>query len=611
MSVFPGLAKRVAILKLSLTAKTLILISIPLCFEVGSAFVLLDLQKQAEAEAREAQHARDVSDRLNRLTRDIYNLYDVITRASKGSWLSRGYVDKSYKQAAERLKGEYKAIYPMVENDSELRNSILRSVSAIDQAERLLDGLVTAIQEGRIEEVIDQNQNVHDRLTELYKTLVTQDFNLIAHYEAQYLQDSPRRQRAIRERTVAVFLIALVGNVLFSIVLSVFLVRKVTGRLALLTENFRLFGEKRALNPPLAGSDEIAELDLKFHQLAHELETAHKKERAVVDKARDTICVLSADGRFSSINPAGEKLFGVAQDKLLGASYRDYVQPSCHESMSTWFKGIKEKSFDQIEVVVNSPAKGTPTVWSAYWSAEDSSLFCVIHDISAQVELSEAKQELVAMLTHDLRTPLSTIQGCLEMLEEGRLGEINERGQRLVVLASRNGMRMKALIDDLLDIEKIKSGNMKIEPVPCKLSDVFEDVHLHLAEWLKESEISLLIKNVDYAVSADAPLLKRVLFNLVSNAIKFSPKGGKIELDCLAAGSFVEVTVKDEGPGIPEDMLSTVFERFAQVNSPEHKGKGGSGLGLTICRAIIELHGGKIWATSAAGSTFHLTLPRA
>ncbi|MBL0189131.1 MAG: ATP-binding protein [Candidatus Obscuribacter sp.] len=152
---------------------------------------------------------------------------------------------------------------------------------------------------------------------------------------------------------------------------------------------------------------------------------------------------------------------------------------------------------------------------------------------------------------------------------------------------------------------------MILQKEPVKMADIFEEVRLNLADWMAENKIRLKIHATGQGVMADREKLSRVIFNLVSNAIKFSPPDSLIVLSAARRGSSVEISVTDQGQGIAADKLETIFERFAQVTSPENKGKGGSGLGLTICRAIVNLHGGKIWAESepGRGTKMVFTLP--
>jgi signal transduction histidine kinase len=178
-----------------------------------------------------------------------------------------------------------------------------------------------------------------------------------------------------------------------------------------------------------------------------------------------------------------------------------------------------------------------------------------------------------------------------------------------MLMGRRNTERMLWLINDLLDIEKMKSGNMNLDLRPLDLNSCFIKLEETLGALAEEGETKLDVEKTGAIVSADGKLIDRVLTNLMGNALRYTGKGKRISISCLEKEDFAEIRIKDEGPGIAASDLDIVFERFRQLK--DSKVKGGSGLGLTICKAIVELHGGKIWAESVLGqgTTFAFTLP--
>lgn len=216
------------------------------------------------------------------------------------------------------------------------------------------------------------------------------------------------------------------------------------------------------------------------------------------------------------------------------------------------------------------------------------------------------------MITHDLRSPLNTVVNVFNLLEELLKQSEEERVPRYIKMGRRNTDRMLSLINDLLDIEKIKSGHMNVEIKDFYIADCFTTCEELSSAAAEEVGVKLNFADCETKVSADQNLVDRVLTNLVSNAIRYSPKETTVQVYCSEEGEFAKLAVKDDGPGIPEEEIATVFERFRQSKSGGDKNKGGSGLGLTICKAIVEMHGGKIWAESGGqGTTFVFTLPLA
>ena len=170
---------------------------------------------------------------------------------------------------------------------------------------------------------------------------------------------------------------------------------------------------------------------------------------------------------------------------------------------------------------------------------------------------------------------------------------------------------MSNLVNDLLDIEKVKSGLMTLDKQELDLQDCFTAARELAGAFAEEAGVKIEVVPCDLVVIADQDRVTRVLGNLIANAVKFSPKGGFIRVEATMDGAWVYTAVSDQGPGIPADQLEHIFERFRQVENSNTKGKGGSGLGLTICQAIVELHGGKIWVENLPkqGSRFIFTLP--
>jgi signal transduction histidine kinase len=237
----------------------------------------------------------------------------------------------------------------------------------------------------------------------------------------------------------------------------------------------------------------------------------------------------------------------------------------------------------------------------------------VFHKMAATIEeTARMRQELVSMLTHDLRSPLTAIQGSLELLEVKQKQSNDDREKKLVDVATRNSERMMRLINDLLDIHKIRDGMMTFAGEEICLAEVFDDVAQSLTALIEDNAIHLNCGDTDLFVYAEREKVGRIVFNLVANAIKYSPIGGTITLSAESEGRMVRVSISDQGRGIPADQLQSIFERFQQVEGDEQH-SAGSGLGLTICQYLVRLQGGAIWAESemGKGSTFRFTLPLA
>jgi signal transduction histidine kinase len=215
-------------------------------------------------------------------------------------------------------------------------------------------------------------------------------------------------------------------------------------------------------------------------------------------------------------------------------------------------------------------------------------------------------------MSHELRTPLNAIIGFSEVLSERMFGELNEKQDEYLKDIHASGQHLLSLINDILDLSKIEAGRMELEVTDFDLPMAIDNALTLVRERAGRRSIALHT-TVDERlgqIQADERKIRQVLLNLLSNAIKFTPEGGRIEIAAEPKDGSVEVSVSDTGVGIAPEDQEKVFEEFRQVGTAEKKAEG-TGLGLTLCRKFVELHGGRIWVKSelGTGSTFTFTIP--
>jgi signal transduction histidine kinase len=215
-------------------------------------------------------------------------------------------------------------------------------------------------------------------------------------------------------------------------------------------------------------------------------------------------------------------------------------------------------------------------------------------------------------MSHELRTPLNAIIGFSEVLADRMFGELNEKQAEYLKDIHASGTHLLALINDILDLSKIEAGRMELELADFHLPTALDSALALVRERAMRRAITLEMSVDDRLgwVQADERKIRQVVLNLLSNAIKFTPEGGRIEVGAVLRDGSIEVAVTDTGIGIAPEDQEAVFEEFRQVGTAEKKAEG-TGLGLTLCRKFIELHGGRIWVNSrlGAGSTFAFTIP--
>jgi two-component system, NtrC family, sensor kinase len=244
---------------------------------------------------------------------------------------------------------------------------------------------------------------------------------------------------------------------------------------------------------------------------------------------------------------------------------------------------------------------------------QNARLFLEIEDKSRQLEVaSQHKSEFLANMSHELRTPLNAIIGFSEVLAEGMFGEINDKQAEYLRDILESGRHLLSLINDILDLSKIEAGRMELEPSDFDLPAAIDNALTLVRERAGRRGITLgrAIDEHVGTIRGDERKVKQVLLNLLSNALKFTPEGGRIDVRAAVTDGMVEVSVADTGVGIAPEDQEAVFEEFRQVGTAAKKVEG-TGLGLALSRKFIELHGGRIWVKSelGQGSTFTFTIP--
>ena len=243
-------------------------------------------------------------------------------------------------------------------------------------------------------------------------------------------------------------------------------------------------------------------------------------------------------------------------------------------------------------------ASGRALVWS------------LIEDISERKKVERMKNEFISTVSHELRTPLTSIAGSLGLVAGGALGQLPEKAERMVSIAARNSDQLKRLIDDLLDMEKLISGRMSIRMQSEAISPVIKDCIDRLRTYAVDRGVSILFRDhhPQQRILVDRNRLDQALANLLSNAIKFSPEHSEVVVETLFDGQNFRIQVSDNGPGIPANFRSRIFQKFAQADSSDTRGRGGTGLGLAITREIMTQMGGSVGFESIEGdgATFWL-----
>ena len=312
---------------------------------------------------------------------------------------------------------------------------------------------------------------------------------------------------------------------------------------------------------------------------------------------------------------------GIKKEQIFSLTPTDVLKNSLTEAeFQDLLKPLREGREEIISFVMDRPGKdgevfpAETLLQLVEPQGEKSRFIIVIRDITKRMQAEKAKSEFVATINHELRTPLTSIMGALGLIVSGAIGDDQNKVKSLVNLAYKNTERLKLMVDSLLDLEVIESGKIDIQVEKMDLSKLVKDSIDDNTGYGLKFGVSYITHGIENPVwvNADRNRLMQVMSNLLSNATKFSKKGNPVEISLTTDASMARISVKDFGPGIPEDARANIFEKFTQVDSSDTREKGGIGLGLNIAKQIVEALGGTIGFTSEVGkgSTFYFDLKR-
>lgn len=358
------------------------------------------------------------------------------------------------------------------------------------------------------------------------------------------------------------------------------------------------------------------------------LEEFNRRWRSVLDNIQMIVVELDQHGNIEYVNPYYLKLAQFSPEEVIGKNWfktciPTYLQQDLakafqellnNQDLPAYYENpILLKSKEERIIAWNNSVLNDPL-------GKPIGVIAIGEDITERYRLEQMKSEFVSLVSHELRTPLTSIQAALSLLHEKIINPLSEEGEATLSIATDGIDRLVRLVNDILDLERLRSGKLRLERHHCDTQKIIKDAIAQVNELAKQAETEIQATINTFPLYADEDRLIQVLINLLSNAIKFSPDRSLIRLsaDLIRVESpeqypltVIQFTVSDRGRGIPSQNLQSIFEPFQQVDASDSREKGGTGLGLAICRDIVKEHGGKIWVESelGKGSIFYFTIP--
>lgn len=383
-----------------------------------------------------------------------------------------------------------------------------------------------------------------------------------------------------------------------------------------------------AVQVPVETGDELGSLAEELNRMAAQLGHYHEmnieqiiteknKGDAILSSIEDGLVVFDTNLKVSGINPAARRMLDLASTDYSTLRCEDILPSTnvCEMIRKTFETGLPQSVPDEQRIVTvatgDRPRHYLVSVTAVRRRDQrQSGVVLLLRDITRLKEVDRLKSEFVMAVSHELRTPLTSMGMSIDLLLEHAAPGLSERDRELLRAAHEEVHRMINLVNDLLNLSKIEAGRIELEFEAVPVPTLFNYVQSVFLSQLEQKRIELDAQPAEALpeVRADANKVTWVLTNLISNALRYVHEGGHIQLSAIRIGDHVHISVRDDGPGIPLEYQTKIFQKFVQVEGQEG---GGTGLGLAICKEIVRAHGGAIWveSTPGQGSTFTFTLP--
>jgi len=448
------------------------------------------------------------------------------------------------------------------------------------------------------------------RATEAGEALIAKQNDMREIYLVHNTEESARLRTLIEISAVSIFIAAIIATVVLGVT--------VNRRLQILMTKTANIALGKELESRISGDDELSALDNIIHRLSIDLAASRRSERALIENTAEILWSLDESCRITEANPAVQVVLGLAVDDVLSSHIQTLV---IEQDRSTTFHALDECKGSDLPRSFEARLRRTDgriidTVWTVRWSNSDKSFFCIVHDITERKEAERLRQQVLAMVSHDLRSPLMSISVTTDLLLVGSLGVLNEKGQSVITKVQKSIGSLMKMINDLLELEGLCTSGVDLYYESTEITTLMEEAVDMVAAEAERKEIQLSLDGPPGLIAhVDRERLRRVLINFLGNAIKFSPSNSQVHLSAVATDAngsrFLEVKVRDDGPGIPADKIEMVFEKFKQANLGREEEKTGSRLRLAICKAIVEAHRGTIGVDTkeGRGSTFWFKIP--
>ncbi len=578
-----------------------LLIVVPIAFELIVLCFLNGVRNQTEEFARESKRAVTIASKVNRVMRLFYDGASILFEHGDQPPAADAIAALDFNNGIET---EVSELETLTLPGSEARKGVVRVHKLIRYGRRAMEVSVRKDLDNLPDEFDGTNGRANQIMGRILKELSA--IEEIATTDLQNLEHTKSQWQA---RQDALLPLGAAGGIAFSL-FTALVYYAIVRRLDVIAQNAQRLAGNQELLPRLSGTDEIAAVDASFHNMALQLEKAARKERAMLDNAVDLICGIDQSLRFTQLSSSSYDVLGGFDNDLLAMSILNLIPAE-----ERW---VVEEAFEQCRSIGSMLELETRLTQlggkeciariAGTWSHEDKQFFCIIRDITREREISELRREFAAMISHDLKTPLTSQKFFLEMVACAGPNESASSYSGKARILESDLDRLLHLLNSLLDIERMEYGKLAVLLDKVSLSDVVERSLAAVSGLCAARHITYQSNVPETAyVKADSDRLIQVFVNLLSNAVKYSPKKGNIDVCATVGDGIWEVEIKDQAGGVPEELRDQLFERFIQGKNTEDVKS--SGLGLYICKSLIEAQNGTIgYRPIEGGSSFFVRI---
>jgi PAS domain S-box-containing protein len=561
--------------KLSLSSQLQVLVILPFVFELIFCCTMWQLLTSAEKTSEAARYSHALSNTVNGLVRDIYSI----------ELLTSGKTDNAVFVARQTLKDMAMHITnakSQLAGDRQYELALNKAEQGVAEAKSLLGDYEQqyVTNRGVVPKTFLASMDIREKKA-LEKMIAIVELarqkRPFADSAFLSLNDELKREAVIKQSIILfVFL-----SIAISIGAAVFVTRNITCRVALVSDNLLRLGRQLPLDVTIEGNDEIAELDQHLHKVADKVTNSMKTERALIAYAPDVICSIDENGRFTAVNPASVDVFGKKAVDLIGKSYLELISALDTEKIIDAFEqSIKTDAAQTLELQIVKRFASTDVLWTMHWSVEERQMFCVVHDLTETKKAQREKQALIAMLTHDMRSPLTAVQTVIELLDSGNIGNFDLETLELAHAAKSSTTEMMALINDLLDLEKLKAGLLDIHKKTLELARILEISAEAVKVLSGERNIRLVIKPTNLFVNADSYRTTQAIKEIFRLMINTSADQALIDISTREANEWIEIKIEST------PSRRRVLSEESQTTPNE--------FGHVLAREIVLLHGGTV-----------------